>query len=339
MKIASCFVFIVSLSLQSLAGNFTNNGGDHVRGVFLKVGQAVIDYLKETEEGKQLLEKNNLNIKDIEKNLSIEVISTVDELLTDNGGSSVDAIGEKGKITLQKSRWTEHFEKQRDVYYLVFHELLRALQVNDDNYVISKALLPFPKSRMLSTRINPVFPLIDSERLDQVFNIDKLLITGTGCPLSELGTHVDFDKESNQLSISFDEYNLELKSNSGRNNDRKNCSLSIPVKLQPRTRLVVTQVDMMSIIDLADSSEISFGGEVFFAGQKNNPFQKLVAALSQRQRGRSLLRENLVLKSDCGFSGIFRTNSYASLKAGDSAGNSSAAVSDFKMSFKLESCQ
>lgn len=339
MKFASCFILTTLLSLQSFAGNFTGNGGDHVRGVFLKLGQAVVDYLKETQEGKQLLEKNHLNIKDIEKNLSIEIISTVDELLTDNRGSSVDALGTKGKITLQKSRWTDHFEKERDVYYLVFHELLRALEVNDDNYVISKVLLPFPKSRMLNTRINPIFPLLDSERLDRVFDVDKILITGTGCPLSQLGTHVDFDKESNQLNISFDEYNLEVKSNLNQTNDRKSCNLSIPAKLPPRTRLVVTQVDMMSTIDLPNSSALSFGAEVFFAGEKNTPFQKTVRGLAKRQRGRSLLRENLVLKSNCNFSGVFRTNSSAWLSSNNAKDNSSAEISNFRMSFKLETCE
>lgn len=338
MKAIPCFILIFCLSLQSFGGNFTGNGGDHVRGVFLKLGQAIISYLKETEEGKQLLEKNNLNIQEIEKILSIETIITVDELLTDNTGSSVDALGEKGKIKLQKSRWTEHFEKQRDIYYLVFHELLRALAVDDDNYVISKSLLPFPKSRLIETRINPIFPLINSERIDQAFDIEKILLNGTGCPSNQLGTHVDFDNESNQLSIAFDEYSLEAKPLDNRSADRKACSLSLPIKLKSGTRLVVTQVDMTSTLDIEASTEVRFGAEIFFSGKENLPLQKSVSSLEQKQRGRSLLRENLVLKSECGFSGIFRTNSFASIKTENLIKRSWAEVSHFKMSFKLESC-
>lgn len=338
MKIFNCFVFILFLSLHSSAGNFTGNGGDHVRGLFLKMGRTVIEYLKETDDGKRLLEKNNLKIKDLENLLSIESISTVDHLLTDNGGSSVDALGEKGKITLQKSRWTEHFEKQRDIYYLVFHELLRASDINDDNYVISKALQPFPKSRMVNTRINAVFPLIDSERLDQVFDTERILIGGNGCSLNTLGTHVDFDKETNQLSIAFDEYNLSTKISSNTVLDRKVCSVSFPLRLKPKTRLIVTQMDIMAKVDLSVQTALNFGAEVFFTGKENKIFQKTISGLTRRQRGRSLLRENSVLKSECGFSGIFRTNSSAWLKASHLSADSTAEISDFKLSFKIENC-
>lgn len=328
-------------ALQTHAGHFTGNGGDHVRAMFFKMGESVISFLKETQEGQKLLSDKQLALDSLKNLLSIEIVSAVEIPLIDNGGSSVDAIGEKGKITLNKNRWIEHLEKERDVYYLVFHEMLRALQINDDNYIVSKALLPFPKSRVISTKMTPLYPLINSERLDKSFILDQLSINGSGCPQQGFGTRVDFDKETNQLDISFEEYNLTLDSNSNDNVNRKNCSLTIPVKLPENTRLVVTQMDMQSNIELSLNSNLNFGGEVFFSGDKNVLLQQTVTGTEKVEKGRSLLRKNSVLKSACGGTGNLRANTFAVLKKqnGDSTLKTKAAISDFKLSFKLESCQ
>mgnify|MGYP001603836249 CR=1 FL=1 len=60
VKIFTAILFIYAPRL-SQAGHFTGNGGDHVRGMFLKLGEAVVSYLNETEEGKKLLADHNLS--------------------------------------------------------------------------------------------------------------------------------------------------------------------------------------------------------------------------------------------------------------------------------------
>ncbi len=338
----SAFFLFALISLNTNAGHFTGNGGDHVRAMFFKMGEAVVSFLKETQEGQKVLTEKQITVENLQNLLTIEVVSTVEIPLIDNGGSSVDAIGEKGKITLNKNRWVEHLEKERDVYYLVFHEMLRALQISDDNYVISKLLLPFPKQRLVKTKITPLYPLIDAERLDKAFLLDQLAINGTGCPQQGFGTRVDFDKETNQLDISFEEYALILDSNSADMVNRKNCSLIIPIKLPANTRLVVTQMDMQSNLELAPNTNLNFGSEVFFAGDKNMILQQTVNGTEKIEKGRSLLRKNSVLKSACGGTGNLRANTFATLKKNATAVDllkTKAAVADFKLSFKIESCQ
>ncbi|HEY8271862.1 MAG TPA: DUF4360 domain-containing protein [Pseudobdellovibrionaceae bacterium] len=337
--VISCVILSLSLSAQASVGHVTGNGGDHVRGMFLKMGEAVVSFLQQTQEGQKLLLDNHMDPQSLQKLLDIQTVSVSETSLVDNGGSDVDAIGEKGKIVLQKNRWMEHLEKERDVYYLVFHELLRALVINDDNYVISKSLLPFPKERRLTTRINPLYPLIDSERLDKVFLLEQLTVNGSGCPLNQYGTRVDFDRESNQLDISFEEYNLPLKKESPELVARKSCSLAIPTELPPNTRLIVTQMDLTANLDLSKNSDLDFGGEVFFAGENGLRMTQSVSGKDTAQKGRSLLRRNEVLKSACGGKGIFRVNTNGTLKRQNSADQTLAALGDFKLSFKLESCQ
>ena len=337
-KTLTTIIFIYA-PLLTQAGHFTGNGGDHVRGMFLKLGEAVVSYLNETEEGKKLLANHNLSSDGLKKILTIEYVSAIETPLIDNGGSNVDAIGEKGKILLNKNRWTEHLEKERDVYYLVLHELLRAIEVNDDNYIISKAILPFPASRKINTKITPIYPLIASERLDQIFKLEQISLNGSGCPLQRLGTRFDFDQESNQLDISFEEYGLILKKESADVVSRKNCSLSIPVRLPKNTRLVVTQMDLGANLELAEDSQLNFGAEVFFAGETNQRLTQSVSGKDQPQKGRSLLRRNQVLKSACGGEGNFRTNTFAELTRTGASDTAQASLAYFKLSFKLESCQ
>lgn len=338
--LSSCALIIfvyAPLSLQ--AGHFTGNGGDHVRGMFLKLGHTVVSFLNETKEGRKLLADHNLSANAFQNILTIEHISTVETPLVDNGGSDVDAIGEKGKILLNKNRWIEHLEKERDIYYLVLHELLRATEVNDDNYVISKALLPFPSSRKINTKINLVYPLIATERLDSIFKLDQINLNGSGCPLQKLGTRFDFDPESNQLDISFEEYGLILKKENNDGASRKNCALAIPIKLPKNTRLIVTQMDLSANLELVKDAQLQFGAEVFFAGQNNQRFAQSVSGKDHPQKGRSLLRQNQILKSDCGGEENFRTNTFAELTRQSATGTTQAALASFKLSFKLESCQ
>lgn len=64
--------------------------------------------------------------------------------ITDSRGSRVDAQGSPGLIRLQEQRWQSYFGLGTDIYYLIFHEMLRCSGVSDDSYVISLKINPFP---------------------------------------------------------------------------------------------------------------------------------------------------------------------------------------------------
>jgi hypothetical protein len=79
---------------------------------------------------------------DLKSTLSRGTIGVSDAELIDNTGSLVDAIGVPGKVTLSKERWLLFIREDRDVRLLVVHELLRMAGVNDDNYLVSRQLMP-----------------------------------------------------------------------------------------------------------------------------------------------------------------------------------------------------
>lgn len=60
-----------------------------------------------------------------------------EDVLIDNRGSLVDAIGVPGKITLNEESWVNFYRRGIDVRLLVIHELHRAQGINDDGYVHS----------------------------------------------------------------------------------------------------------------------------------------------------------------------------------------------------------
>lgn len=70
------------------------------------------------------------------------VVEVVERELVDNGGSLVDALGIRGKVTLSYDRWMSFIREGRDVRLLILHELLRMNGQNDDGYAISRILLP-----------------------------------------------------------------------------------------------------------------------------------------------------------------------------------------------------
>ncbi len=123
--------------LDSKLDHKVGNGGDYLRAQYLMIGKQVISFLEDTVDGHQLTLSRGLNLDSLKSILDITKLAVVDDLLIDNTGSVVDAIGVPDLVILNSDSWKEHFEKERNIYYLVFHEMLRAAAVNDDNYVIS----------------------------------------------------------------------------------------------------------------------------------------------------------------------------------------------------------
>lgn len=164
MKKMSDFVavlFTIALPLSGFAssesGHDGGNGGDVIRGEFLKKGAEVIDFLINEDPGKALVHHFGLSIVVLKRELKTTNILVVDHSLEDNTGSLVDAIGVRGKIQLDRKQWTEHLYAGQFLHKLVFHEMLRATgKVNDDEYRISKMIekdfeSPSPQST------NPLF--------------------------------------------------------------------------------------------------------------------------------------------------------------------------------------
>ncbi len=290
---------VLSMAQTAYAGHGVGNGGDHVRASFMLMGDAINTYLQETEEGRKLLNLNGLQINDLQATLDINVIDVQDGVLIDNRGSVVDAIGIPGKITLSKDRWINHLENNRDVYFLVFHEMLRAIGVNDDNYIISKSVSPFPATRKIVTRVASIYPLLGEIPLSSMINIDKIQLEGDGCPRQLAGTFANFDLEKNILNVAFQRYDLNLTISSS---DRKSCTIAIPVNPPVGKKLTVTQVDFSAKGILSAKTNASISSDATYGSSLIAPFSKTFVAANNTQ-GRLLARSQLAVSSNCKGSG------------------------------------
>lgn len=320
------------------AGHKEGNGGDHVRSTFMKVGRVVLDYLTTSDAGQNLVKQYKLDIAELDKTLSIDTISVSEEALVDNGGAFVDALGEPGKVVLSQNRWVDHFEKDRDIYYLVFHEMLRSAKINDDNYVISKFLDPFPASLRIITRISTQFPILGEDSLVGVVDPKEIAINGSGCPLNRMGMVADLDFEKNQMDLVFRNYTLRLTSGEGLAVQKKSCGLAIPIRAPKGKRVVFSQVDMSAKTNLSSLAQSAMAIESFLPAIPGKVYsKKLKMSANQEATGRLLIRTNEVLKTDCGGQQTMRINSTAQLNVGDK-GKSWLDVDRMTVSLKLEAC-
>lgn len=322
-----------------LLGHKVGNGGDYLRGQFILIGEQVLQHIEKSD----LANDTRLNLNDLKDTLDINKISVVDDLLIDNTGSVVDAIGVPGLILLQSDSWNEHFEKQRNVYYLVLHEMLRSAGVNDDNYVISKLILDFPLELQVSTRLVPLLPLINEDSLASVINRNKIQSGGTGCVNRTNRFFTDLNLANNSFEISFYDYITSV--NADKSFDRKACSLTIPVSLPAGKKLVISLIDVQGQVKgLSETSKttgkLSF--EAFLAGTSQK-IQTKTMTLNQGHRG-FIMRKTNVLSSNCGGESQLRINTNALLTT--ASGSLSAAQASELMQVKkisvymnLEDCQ
>lgn len=125
-------------------GSGVGNGGDTVRLRFISTGQGIIDYYK---EGFKSINEVLVSPIVLKRHLNIQTIKTSKDLLIDNLGNPVSAIGEPGSITLYvgdeipELHWDNIFKNSRLANIMVLHELLRAQGINDDNYIYSTLVL------------------------------------------------------------------------------------------------------------------------------------------------------------------------------------------------------
>lgn len=330
--LTASLAFSAMMALPSGAGHAVGNGGDYIRATFLQMGQAIVNHLQNSAKGQALVQKHGLDIQGLRDSLTIHKIKVVDEELVDNGGSVVDAIGAPGSIVLSKENWFEHFEKQRDIYYLVLHEMLRENGIDDDNYKISGALFPFDQAFAIESKLVDLVPLIDNELLENTIDLNTVSLAGTGCPKGEV-TRLDFDAETNIFEINFKNY--RAKATVAKKMDRQNCSMALPFQVPPGKKLVVAQQDLAGKINLSVGSNARISSEVFIAGMVKPALVREYRAATTPLAGRTLLRKTELLESNCGGAGVLRANTSAFINGSDS---DSVKISALRLYLSLEEC-
>jgi hypothetical protein len=311
------------------------NGGDFIRSTYLRMGQAVLEHLKTTSEGQALVEAHDLDLDRLARGLSVDYVSVQEGLLRDWYGSVVDATGQPESVVLSKDAWAEHFEKERDVYFLVFHEMLREAAVRDDDYVISGALYPFPAGSRITTRIRSLYPLIGETRVTDLVAPGGIQFNGTGCPNTLDGTFIDLDDERNQLEIRLRKFTLQ--STADRSLDRKNCAISIPVGLPKGKRIVFSQVDLSAKARLSERTQARLMLETFLPGVRGTRAERALEETTQAVQGTVLLRKTDTLVSRCGGVQVLRLNASAILQSG-SEKTSFLDADRLALSFRVENC-
>lgn len=215
------------------------NGGDYLRGQFIAVGQQVLEYLRTLPSGQRLVRTHNINVESLAEALNTERIVVVDRTLIDNTRSVVDAIGVPGLILLNSEAWKELFESSSNIYYLVFHEMLRSAAVNDDNYEISEAIRNFPESLRINTQLASTLPMVNELQMRDL--VGHPIASGSGCPV---GTSQDvvLNEKLNAFDIKLSKFNLSLGSTESFN--RLACALRVPVRIPPNKRVRVTMAEL-----------------------------------------------------------------------------------------------
>jgi hypothetical protein len=339
MKFATLTKFILATGLifSPLARSAykVGNGGDYIRATYIKMGEAIINYLENTEKGQNLLKAKSINIATIAASLDISKIEVNEQLLRDNSGSVVEALGEPDKVILHKESWFNHFEKSRDIYFLVFHEMLRSAGINDDNYIISSEISPFPVSRRIDSKIVPSVPLISQDNLNGVFSLKDVTLGGTGCG-GKTQTHVEFDQEKNILDVSTQNFRAEIWD--AKKNDRKSCQIAIPITLPKKKRLVISQMDLIGKVDITTTASAQVSFEAFLAGSKAPTKTRIFNQANLPLNGSVLTRRTEVLKSACGKSDIVRLNSNVQTSGESPKKISSLTINRISLFLTLEDC-
>lgn len=298
-------VIVLTSGREGISGGREGNGGDHVRGTFIRMGLAVVRYLHDTAEGVEMAMVNGLNPGQLRSVLTIDKIKVVGGELRDNGDSAVDATGAVGMITLAKNIWLDHFEKERDVYYLVFHEMLRSLGINDDNYVISRSIQPFPGVQRVVTRLNPIYPLIIGDLLQPLVPLRSAKVSGNGCRTLNRGhangTYLDFDAERNIIEVTPHEFSVTARRPMMTTDaPEKRCEISLPFAPTSNTRIVVAQLDVNARIGVPPNAFVRLHAFIK-DGESSHIFgMRDIRGYKEGKFGRVLLRHPDVYKSPCG---------------------------------------
>lgn len=192
VAIILCFASI------TFAGGQEGGGGGEVHDSFIAVGKRVLYYLYADKEGKKLAKRYKLNLyrlKNTIRDKGVFVYDDSKEPLRDHRGSIVDAYAfpGPGRIHLALSIWKGYFESGRDIYRLVFKEMLRA----EGNYfenpsLVSDNIKPFPEEHSLA---------VSTSQLKYWIKFEKEILNSTKTGLSKAEEKAQKEYGENPLSL------------------------------------------------------------------------------------------------------------------------------------------
>jgi len=313
MKILLCITFISIQFLYAaphllLRGGETGNGGDALRMTFIQIGNEIIKYYEESPTGIEFAQANQINTAELKESLSIYRIVVTDDVLIDNTFSIVDALGVPGLITLNRDAWFELLSYSQNVSALVLHEMLRATNINDDNYIISLKSNAFPNQDVTSFQ-GQYFPLMASLLLKQPIDPKKVVYNGNGCRSIEESLKVKYNQEQNTLELKLDKM-IALGQTPDNNikseQMRASCGIALPLQSEKGKKLILTQIDLKGRLDVEVGHLASISFDPFILKSKGKYTSGFKKEFLGMQSGRFLIRKSLTHETPCGGSSILR---------------------------------
>lgn len=141
-------------------GTESGGGGGVVHDQFIKAGNRVLYFLKNTEAGSKVVSQWKLDLCRLQNTLDENLVFVFNDKngMSDLRGSEVDGFTSRWKITLAKSQWQNYFSTNADIYSLVFKEMLRSEGTYFSQAIqISQALKPFPKKLFIDQPLDNAF--------------------------------------------------------------------------------------------------------------------------------------------------------------------------------------
>jgi hypothetical protein len=179
----SLILMMFVLSTNVFAGE-KGNGGDIIRAAFIAAGEKIITTIEDDSNFSAIAKKKRIDVQKLRSYLNTEFIKISEKQLIDNTGSVVDALGSSKAIILDRISWRDYVLKSKFFKKLVFHELLRAAEIEDDNFVVSSKfdfLTNPPEDENLDYKMSLIrevyesLPVTDRKRTSEILNMKKNL--------------------------------------------------------------------------------------------------------------------------------------------------------------------
>lgn len=150
MKFVSALLFVLTVAVafngRTAFANEVNNGGDYVAAEFVARGYVVLGKLRALQGEAQILSSGDtarlaLALEQTRvASIDAPVFLDADGVPCDaRNAPDPDALGAR-MIELKRSAWLTLLSDHANVYRLIFHEYLRILGIDDDNYKVSHRL-------------------------------------------------------------------------------------------------------------------------------------------------------------------------------------------------------
>jgi hypothetical protein len=159
------------------AGNGVDNGGEYLSLEFTRLAREVYIALEKNSEQGLLSDSQMQLFDEAIKEIRVDAVNGP---ILDNAGRTVDARVifddryEEQVIEIDRNNWKDFIFQRGRAHRLVFHEYLRVISVNDDNYVLSGKLEDEPFSSFLKVRAPSLSGTMLFEQLQQYFLISSV---------------------------------------------------------------------------------------------------------------------------------------------------------------------